>query len=275
VPAVVAARTMENPADRRLTLMLVPFISCGARAPIYLVLASAFFPRWADLVVFGLYLLGVLVAVASGVLLRRLLFQGQSTPFVIELPRYRQPHLHSLMMRLWERLKDFLTRAGTVILAMCVVLWLLSNLGLDNGGLALTGEEGSLLVAFGRIIAPLFAPLGFGFWVAAVAILTGLVAKESVISTLGALTLAGAGAALDTGLGAAALSEAGFTGLGALSFMVFCLLYPPCVAAFATLRREFASWRWALGQAAWSLAVAYLCSLVTYQLGGLLLGLLR
>ena len=272
VPAVMAARTMDNPTDRRLTLMLVPFISCGARAPIYLVMAAAFFPAQADLVVFGLYLMGIVVAIISGILLRKLLFKGETTPFIIELPRYRAPHLRSLMMTLWERLKDFLVRAGTVIFVMCVVLWLMTNYGMVDGQMMMVDPEKSILVGFGRLIAPIFTPLGFGFWIAAVAIVSGFIAKESVISSMAALVGIGSDTATSTGLSAAALSAVGFTPLSALSFMVFCLLYLPCVAAFAALRREFGSWRWTIGQAAYSLAVAYFCSFLVYQIGSLFVG---
>ncbi|MDR0459111.1 MAG: ferrous iron transport protein B, partial [Coriobacteriales bacterium] len=273
VPAVMAARTMENPVERRLTLMLVPFMSCGARTPIYLVMAGAFFPSIADLVVFGLYLTGIVVAVLSGILLRKMLFKGDVTPFIIELPRYRAPQMRSMLMMLWEKLKDFLVRAGTIIFAMCVVLWLLSNFGIVANRLQMCDMESSFLVAFGQFIAPVFAPLGFGFWIAAVAILTGFVAKESVISTLGTLLGIGSAAALEGGnLSVEALSAVGFTPLSALSFMVFCLLYVPCVAAFASLKREFASWRWALGQAGYSIATAYICAFLVYQIGSLLIG---
>jgi ferrous iron transport protein B len=206
-------------------------------------------------------------------LLRKIIFKGEVTPFVIELPRYRMPNSRSLLMMLWEKLRDFVVRAGTVIMVMCVILWILSNFGISEGYLGMVDIENSFLVGLGQFIAPVFAPLGFGFWIAAVAILTGFIAKESVISTLG--TLLGIGSQLSAGsagLTGITLAAAGFTPVSALSFMVFCLLYLPCVAAFATLKREFSSWRWALGQAGYSLAVAYLAALFVYQVGNIVLG---
>ena len=283
VPAVMAARTMENQNDRRLTLMLVPFMSCGARAPIYLVMAGAFFAGAADFMVFGLYLLGILVAVLSGIMLRKLLFKGEFTPFLIELPRYRMPRARSVLQSLWENLRGYLVRAGTVIFAMCVVIWALSNFGFANGGFGLVPVGSSLLATLGGAIAPAFLPLGFGTYIAAVALLSGLVAKESVISSLGTLVstaTAGTAAATATatttatavglaGLSASTLAAVGFTPPAALSFMVFCLLYMPCVAAFATLKKEFGSLKWAIGQAAYSIAVAYIVALVVYQIARL------
>ncbi|MDR1422784.1 MAG: ferrous iron transport protein B [Coriobacteriales bacterium] len=276
VPAAMAARTMDNEQDRRLTLMLVPFMSCGARAPIYLVFAGAFFAAYADFIVFGLYLLGVLVAVISGIILRKLLFKGEFALFVIELPRYRLPRWRSVTLTLWDKFKGYLVRAGTIIFAMCVVIWFFSSFGfrpaVEGGGFGMVAIEGSLLAAFGGFIAPIFSPLGFGFWTAAVAVLTGFIAKESVVGTLGVLMGISEDSALGGGLSASVLAAAGFTPLGALSFMVFCLLYIPCMAAFATLKKEFGSWKWALGQAAYSVGVAYLIALLVYQVGGLFIG---
>ncbi|MCL1880405.1 MAG: ferrous iron transport protein B [Actinomycetia bacterium] len=272
VPAAMAARTMENEDDRRLTLMLVPFMSCGARAPIFLVMAGAFFPAMADVVVFSMYLLGILAAVASGIILRKLLFKGEFSPFIIELPRYRLPQVRSVLLTLWDKLKGYLVRAGTIIFAMCVLLWLLSSFAVVDGSLQMVEIGDSFLAAFGKVIAPLFTPLGFGSWIAVVAIICGFISKETVISTLGTLLGVGGESALGGGiLSAGVLAEAGFASpLAGLSFMVFCLLYVPCVAAFATLKKEFGSWKWAVGQAAWSVAAAYLGALAVYQLGGLL-----
>jgi ferrous iron transport protein B len=276
VPAAMAARTMENEQDRRLTLMLVPFMSCGARAPIYLVFAGAFFPSFADLIVFGLYLLGVLVAVISGIILRRLLFRGEFAPFIIELPRYRLPRWRSVALTLWDKFRGYLVRAGTIIFVMCVLVWFLSSFGFvsvdKGGGFGMVSIEASLLASFGNLIAPLFTPLGFGFWTAAVAVLTGFIAKESVVGTLGVLMGISEDSALGGGLSLSVLAAAGFTPLGALSFMVFCLLYLPCMAAFATLKKEFGSWKWASCQAVYTTGVAYLVALLVYQLGGFFVG---
>ena len=273
VPAAMSCRTLENEQDRKLTLMLVPFMACGARAPIFLVFASAFFPQSADIVVFSMYMLGIIVAILSGILLRKLLFKGALSPFVIELPRYRAPRARSVGLTLWDKFRGYLVRAGTIIFAMCVVIWFLSNFGFTCCGFGMVAIGDSLLASFGGFIAPAFSPLGFGTWIAVVAILTGFVAKESVVGTLGVLlsTEGGAGGNVGgSGLSATVLAAAGFTPLASLSFMAFCLLYIPCVAAFATLKKEFGSWKWAIGQAVFSTVVAYLVALVIFQVGGLL-----
>ena len=274
VPAAMACRTLETDEDRKLTLMLVPFMSCGARVPIFLVFASAFFASSTDLIVWGMYLIGIVVALLSGILLKKLVFKGESSQFVIELPRYRAPRARSVALTLWDKFKGYLFRAGTIIFAMCVVVWLLSNFGFVAGGFSMVESiEDSILAGIGNLIAPLFTPLGFGFWTASVAILTGFVAKESVIGTLGVLFGVGEDSALEEGgLTAAILTAGGFSPLIAFSFMVFCLLYVPCVATVATLRKEFNSVKWTLFQAGYSTGAAYLVALVFYQ-GGRLLGL--
>ena len=270
VPAAMACRTLENEQDRKLTLMLVPFMSCGARAPIFLVFAGAFFPQHADIVVFSMYLTGILVAILSGILLRKLLFKGEVTQFIIELPRYRAPRARSVGLTLWDKFKGYLVRAGTIIFAMCVVIWALSSFGFSGNGFGMVGIGDSILAVFGNFIAPLFTPVGFGSWIAVVAILTGFVAKESVVGTLGVLLSINKDAALGgSGLTSAVLAAAGFTPVAALSFMVFCLLYIPCVAAFATLKKEFGSWKWAIGQAVFSTSIAYVVALLVFQVGNL------
>jgi ferrous iron transport protein B len=268
VPAIMACRTLENANDRKLTLFLVPFMSCGARAPIYLVLAGAFFAHQADVVVFSLYLLGIVVAVLTGVILKRFVFKGESTPLLIELPHYRAPRLKSLGLALAKSMQDYLMRAGTIIFAMSIVIWFLSSFDFS---LQMVDIDASILAAIGSFIAPLFAPLGFGFWAAGVAVLTGFFAKEAVIGTFGVLAGVGEESAIEGGgLSEAVLANLGFTPLGALSFMVFCLLYLPCMAAFATLKREYNSWRWSLAQAAYSVAVAWVAAFVVFQVGSLL-----
>jgi len=273
VPAAMACRTLENEQDRKLTLMLVPFMSCGARAPIFLVFAGAFFPGYADVMVFSLYLLGVIVAVLSGILLRKLVFKGELAPFIIELPRYRAPRAKSVLLTLWDKFKGYLVRAGTIIFAMCVVIWFLSSFGIGEEGFGLVDISESLLATFGNFITPLFTPIGITSWIAVVAILTGFIAKESVVGTLGVLLNVDETAAVEgNALTSTLLATAGFTPLVSLSFMVFCLLYIPCVAAFATLKKEFGSWRWAIGQALFSTGIAYLCALLIFQVGSLFIG---
>ena len=265
VPAVMGARTMENEKDRRMTILLVPFMSCGARLPIYGLMTSAFFPDHAGLVVFGLYLLGPVMAILSGLFLKRSLFQGEPAPFLLELPPYRMPTLQNIWLHVWERVRDFLTRAGTIIAAMSVVVWFLQNFGLDFRMVADTAD--SILAKFGGLIAPVFAPMGFGVWQAAVALLTGLIAKEAVVSSMSLFY----GFSLTDYAGAAAAMAATFSPAAALAFLAFCALYTPCVAAISTIRREMGSARWTALTLGWQLLVAWLVSFVTYHVAGLFL----
>jgi ferrous iron transport protein B len=273
VPAMMACRTMENENDRKMTLFLVPFMSCGARAPIFLVLAGAFFTAYSDWVVFGLYLLGIVVAVLTGFVLKRVVFKGETTPLIIELPKYRAPRVKSLALALWKTIKDYVGRAGTIIFIMSIIIWFFANYGFGPQGFGMVNMQDSLLAVAGTAIAPIFSPLGFGFWTAAVALISGFVAKESVIGTMGVLYGVGEKEAIDGGaLSQGVLANAGFTPLSALSFMVFSLLYLPCMAAFATLRRESNSWKWTFAQAGYSVAIAWLMAFIVYQ-GGSLMGL--
>jgi len=272
VPAMMACRTMENESDRKITLFLVPFMSCGARAPVFLVFAAAFFPGNADTVVFLLYIFGIVVAVLTGWLLRMLVFKGETTPLIIELPRYRAPRFGSLGLALRRTIVDYLQRAGTVIFIMSIVIWFFSNFGVGPDGFGMVGIQESLLARAGAAVAPLFIPLGFGIWPAAVALIAGFAAKESVIGTLGVLAGGVQGSDAAAGLGFAALSSLGFTSAGGFSFMVFSLLYLPCLATVATMRRESNSRKWTVAQMGYSFAVAWICAFAAYRLA-LLVGL--
>ncbi len=267
VPASMGARTMENEKDRRMTIMLIPFMSCSAKLPVYGLMAGAFFSKGQGLVVLSLYVLGILVGILSGLIFRKTLFKGQTAPFVLELPPYRWPSPRNTLLHVWERVKHFLEKAGTIIFAMSVVLWFLENFDLTFHMVDDTAK--SILGVIGGFLAPLFTPLGFGTWQAAVALLAGLVAKEAVVSSL----------SMFFGFSTVAASEvirasmAGtFTPLSAYSFLVFVLLYVPCMAAVSTMRRELGSGKWTLRMAGWQILVAYVVSLIVYQ-GGLLLGL--
>ena len=250
-PAVMACRTLENEKDRRLTIMLTPFMSCGARLPIYALFCTVFFQQWQGVMIFCMYLLGMLTAVVVGFLLRHTLFGGDDAPFVMELPPYRLPALGALCKHVWEKSKGFLVKAGTLILLMSVLVWILQNYNLQLDYVQDSSQ--SMFAGLGHLLAPVFRPLGFGNWQAAVSILAGLVAKETVVSTL--TVLCGAG-----GL------ETLFTPASAVSFMVFCLLYMPCVSAFACVRREMNSTLWAVGSAALQTGVAYLVALLIYRI---------
>ena len=265
VPAVMGARTMENEKDRRMTILLVPFMSCGARLPIYGLMTAAFFPDHAGLVVFGLYLLGPVMAILSGLFLKRSIFKGEPAPFLLELPPYRMPTLKNIWLHVWERVRDFLTRAGTIIAAMSVLVWFLQNFGMDLRMVPDTAD--SILAKFGNFIAPVFAPMGFGVWQAAVALLTGLIAKEAVVSSMSLFY----GFSLTDYAGAGAIMSATFTPAAALAFLAFCALYTPCVAAISTIRREMGSGKWTALTLGWQLAVAWLVSFAVYHIAGLFL----
>ena len=246
VPAVLAARTMESEKDRRMTILLTPFMSCGARLPIYALMTAAFFPDRAALAVFALYLLGPAAAVVSGLILKRAVFQGDPAPFLLELPPYRMPTARSVGRRVGQRVGDFLTRAGTLIAAMSTVLWCLQHISTD---LRLEDAARSMLAWLGSAVAPVFAPMGFGLWQAAVALLAGLAAKEAVVSTLALLC---AFSPLDAVQAGATLSGL-FSPAAAAAFLAFSALYTPCVAAIAAIHREMEGLSWTLLALVWQL----------------------
>ena len=264
VPAVMAARTMENEKERRLTIMLVPFMSCAARMPVYAMFAGVFFNEHQGLAVFSIYILGIAIALLAGRVLKKFLFKGEEPPFVLELPEYRLPGLNTLIMHLWDKCKDFLTRAGTLIFSMSVIIWVLRNFDFTFHAASSGGE--SILGRLGAAVAPALAPLGFGSWQAAVSLLSGLVAKEAVISSMTVLYGVSGPEALSNMLAGVCTPAAAY------AFMVFILLYVPCIAAFGTIKREMNSWRWALGTAVMQLGTAYIFSFLAYQFGRLLGG---
>ena len=263
-PAVMAARTMENDADRRMTIMLTPFMSCGAKLPVYALVAGALFGAHQGLVVISLYVLGILMGILAGFILKKTIFKEVSSGFVLELPTYRMPSFKGTVLNMWQKAKDFITRAGTLIFLMSVVIWLLQNF--TPSFAVATSAEDSILGVIGTFIAPIFRPLGFGQWQESVSLLTGLVAKEAVVSTMSVLYGAGGDSAMLSGM----LSTV-FTPLAGYSFLVFTLLYMPCMSAFATIKREMGGWRWAFGAAAFQTALAYLAAMVIYQVGSLFL----
>ena len=265
VPAIMGARTMENEKDRRMTILLVPFMSCSAKLPVYGLLSAAFFGPWAGLVVFGLYVIGMVVGILSGLLFKHTLFAGEPAPFVLELPPYRLPSLGNILTHVWQKVKGFLVKAGTLILLMSILLWLLQSF--DFSFHMVEDASASMLGAFGAFLAPIFAPLGFGHWQAAVALLTGLIAKEMVVSSLSMFY----GFSITAESSAVAAAMTGFTPLSAFSMLVFILLYVPCVAAVSTLFKEMNSPKWAWFSIAWQIGCAYLVSLLVYQLGSLVM----
>lgn len=260
VPAIMSSRTLSGERDRRLTVLITPFMSCGAKLPIYAMMTAAFFPKTAPLVLTGLYVAGIAAAVVTGLIMKKTFMRGESVPFVMELPAYRVPSMKSVFMLMWEKAKDFIVKAFTVIFAASVVIWLLQsfNTAFDP----VTDSSQSILAAIGSAVAPIFRPLGFGDWRASTALITGVTAKESVVSTLTVLTSASTDEALSAALGGI------FTPLSAMSFLVFTLLYMPCVAAFAAMKRELGL-KYALFCIGYQTLFAYVAGLLVYQIGSL------
>ena len=261
VPAIMATRTMENEGDRMLAMMLVPFMSCTARLPIYGIFIAAFFTEHKALMMIAIYILGIIVALIVAAILKRTMFKGLSTPFVMELPTYKLPSLKGVLLHTWEKVKGFLRKAGTIILVCSIVLWILQNI-FPWGG---TDPQMSILGMIGSVLAPIFAPLGFGTWQAAVAIIAGLAAKEVVVATFGTL----AGMEEDDEEGITSLVHDTFTPLSAFSFMAFTLLYTPCFAAIGAIKQETNSYKWAMTMCGITLVTAYIVSLLIFQIGGL------
>lgn len=261
VPAIMSTRTLASERDRRMTILLTPFMSCSAKIPIYAVFAAAFFPRYAPLVMIALYFGGILVGIIAAKVLGATAFRGNPVPFVMELPNYRFPSARSVWQLCWDKAKDFLTRAFTIIFVATIIVWFLQ--AFDTRLNLVTDSSNSLLAAVGAWIAPLFTPLGFGDWRVSTALITGFIAKESVISTLGVLT--GSGAEVS----AAALGTL-FSPVTAASFLAFTLLYTPCVAAISAVKRELGSGWKAAGVAAAQCAVAWAVSLLVYRVALLL-----
>ncbi|MFA5562212.1 MAG: ferrous iron transport protein B [Eubacteriales bacterium] len=261
IPALMATRTLSSERDRKMTILLAPFMSCSAKVPVYAVFAAAFFPRSAAWVMTGLYFGGILVAVLVALLLKRTAFSGNPVPFVMELPNYRFPSLKTTLRLIWDKAKDFLTRAFTIIFVATLVIWVLVSF--DYRFNVVTDSSHSLLAGIGHLLVPLFAPLGFGHWQAVTALLSGLAAKEAVVSSLGVL-LGVSAEGLPTVLAAL------FTLPAALSFLTFVLLYPPCVAAMAATRRELRSGVKTVGVVLSQCGIAWLASLLVYQVARLL-----
>ena len=256
VPAIMATRTVSSDRDRKMTILLTPYMSCSAKIAIYAFFTDALFPKYKALVMLGLYLLGILVGILAALIMKGTAFRGKPVPFVMELPNYRLPSLKNVGLLLWEKARDFLQRAFTVIFLATIVIWFLQTF--DTRLNVVTDNGASLLALVGRLLAPLFAPLGFGDWRCVTALISGFIAKESVVSTLQVL------------LGGAALSSL-FPLRSAVSFLVFTLLYTPCVAAIATIRRELGS-RWAtLGVVVMQCTVAWVVSFLAYAVAGVFL----
>ena len=255
VPAIMATRTVSSDRDRKMTILLTPYMSCSAKIPIYGFFTAAFFTDHKALVMISLYVLGIVVGILAALVMKGTAFRGKPVPFVMELPNYRMPSAKSVGLLLWEKAKDFLQRAFTVIFLATVVIWFLQSF--DTRLNVVTDSADSLLALIGQWLAVLFRPLGFGDWRCATALISGFIAKESVVSTLQVL------------LGNAAITSL-FTTRSAISFLVFTLLYTPCIAAVATIRRELGSRIKTVGVVLLQCVVAWLAAYIAYAVGGLL-----
>ncbi len=262
VPAIMATRTLSSERDRKMTILLTPFMSCSAKLPIYSVFSMAFFPEHSALVMCLLYFFGIFCAVIYGLIIGKTKFRGKPVPFVMELPNYRFPSFKNVIMLMWDKAKDFLTRAFTVIFAASVIIWFLQSF--DSRMNVVDDSSVSMLAAIGKIISPIFEPLGFGDWRISTALITGFTAKEAVVSTMSVLVGASSQDMLPTLLGGL------FTPVTAASFLVFCLLYTPCVAAVSAVKREMNSTLSAVIFVFVQCAVAWIASFAVYTIGSML-----
>jgi ferrous iron transport protein B len=262
VPAVMATRTLASERDKKMTILLTPFMSCSAKLPIYALFTAAFFPRYQAFVMIGLYVMGIILGVLSGFIMKNTIFKGAPVPFVMELPNYRFPSLKTVLLLMWEKAKDFIQRAFTIIFLATVVIWFLQSFDMRLNHVA-DGAD-SILAAIGRIISGIFVPLGFYDWRVSTALITGFTAKEAVISTLAVLT-------------GASIAELGdtlhtlFSPLSAFCFLVFTLLYTPCVAAVATVKRELGSIKGTIFVILYQTGFAWLVAFCIYRIGSLFL----
>ena len=250
VPAVMATRTLTSERDRKMTILLTPFMSCTAKLPIYAFFVSVFFPKQGGLIMAGLYLLGILVGILAACLYKNTLFKGEPVPFVMELPNYRLPGAKNVGQLLWEKAKDFLQRAFSVILLATIVVWFLQSFDLHLN--MVKDSADSILAIAAGFLVPIFKPVGLGDWKICTALISGFMAKESVVSTLEVLFAGGIAGVLSP--------------LSAASLLVFSLLYTPCVAAIASIRRELGG-KWAVGVVFWQCAVAWICALIMHLIG--------
>ena len=263
VPAIMSTRTMDNKKDRMVTMLIAPFVSCGAKLPIYSVFIAAFFPSHGGLVLFGLYAFGIIIGLLMAKLFNKTIFKGESSYFIMELPPYRIPSAKSVFRTMWVNVSDFLKRAGTIIFTVVTVMWLLAVLP----GSATPYSQQSYLGRLGTILIPIFRPAGFGTWQESVALFAGIPAKEAVVGTLGMLY---AGEYMEEGLVLVNVIQQHFTSLTALAYMVMVLLYTPCAASLSAVARETKSVKWTIGMALYTFAIGWTAAVLVFQIGSLL-----
>ncbi|MGX8710028.1 MAG: ferrous iron transport protein B [bacterium] len=265
VPGIMASRTIENEKDRKMTIMVTTFIPCGAKLPLIALVGGAFFPD-SPWVAPSMYFMGIIMVIISGIILKKTrLFAGDPAPFVMELPQYHIPGAKGVLIHMWERGKAFIIKAGTVIFVACGLIWFLSSF---SWGMQMVEQDQSILASIGHVIAPIFAPIGFGTWQAAVTTLSGLVAKENLVGTFGVLY--GLADAAEDDPAMIGEFAALFTTVSAMSFMVFNLLCAPCFAAIGAIKREMGGWKWTLIALGYQTGLAYVVAFMVYQLGSVL-----
>ena len=255
VPGVMASRTLPSERDRKMTILLTPFMSCTAKLPIYAFFTAAFFPKHGALVMISLYLFGIIMGIIMALIFKKTAFKGEAVPFVMELPNYRMPGAKNVLHLLWDKAKDFLQRAFTVIFIATIVIWFLQNF--DTGFNMVSDSQESILAMAAGVLAPIFIPVGFGDWRIVTALISGFMAKESVVSSLTVL------------FGSTQMLQGSLTTVGAASLLVFCLLYTPCVAAIASVKRELGG-KWAATMVIGQCVIAWAAAFVVYQIGMLL-----
>ena len=263
VPAVMATRTLASERDKKMTILITPFMSCSAKVPIYALFAAAFFAKYQAFVMMGLYLIGILLGILSGFIMKKTVFKGDPVPFVMELPNYRFPSAKTVLIHMWEKAKDFIQRAFTVIFLATVVIWFLQSFDIRLNPVVDSAD--SMLAVVGRFVSRIFVPIGFSDWRISTSLMTGFAAKEAVISTLAVLTGASAAELGDT-------LHTLFSPLAAFSFLVFTLLYTPCIAAVATVRRELGSLGGTIFVVIYQTGFAWLIAFIVYQAGRLIMG---
>ncbi len=263
VPAIMGTRTLENENDRLIAILINPFMSCSARLPVYILFASVFFRGYESVVTYSLYVFGIVVALLMAYIFRKFLFRSEETPFIMELPTYRLPIPKALFIHVWERVRGYIVKAGTVIFAASVILWVVTSYNFS--GPALITE--SFGASIGRVIAPIFTPTGFGNWQAALSLLTGIAAKEIVVSNM---AIVYGFADPEASVEFAQVLQSQFTALSAYAFMVFVLLYTPCVAVIGVIKRETNSWKWTGFSVLYQITVAWFFAFVVYQVGSLI-----
>lgn len=252
VPGVMASRTLPSERDRKMTILLTPFMSCTAKLPIYAFFTAAFFPKHGALVMIGLYLFGIIMGILMALIFKKTAFKGEAVPFVMELPNYRMPGAKNVLHLLWDKAKDFLQRAFTVIFIATILIWFLQNF--DTGFNMVADSQDSILAMAAGVLAPIFIPVGFGDWRIVTALISGFMAKESVVSSLTVL------------FGSTQMLQGNLTTVGAASLLVFCLLYTPCVAAIASVKRELGG-KWAAAMVIGQCVIAWIAAFAVYQIG--------